>query len=140
MLIGLFWTTELHIVRCLYISFQLLVYSRFLLAKITYTLQKEKGEREEKALERWNTSKVEELNKKQKQKQKIAAKQRLEEEERQLKKKTAEVASEKWREERTQNLLAKHKEQKKKEKDETKKKEEEAREQVEASGLAFNAW
>ena len=56
------------------------------------------------------------------------------------KRQAAEVASNKWREEKTRKLASQWRESRKKEKEEIKKKEEETAEKVQSATQAFDVW
>lgn len=64
----------------------------------------------------------------------------IEEKEKELAKSTTKVSCEKWREEKTCDLLIKNKGQQRRKKEELKKKEDETKEKSESATLAFNAW
>ncbi len=91
-------------------------------------------------MERWNKSKTEELQKKSKTKQEMAKLKELEEEEKRQKMIATQAVSEKWREEKTRDLVKKQRKLRKKREEEAKKNIEKMTEKTDDAVHAFNAW
>ena len=100
----------------------------------------EMAERTSKAVEKWNASKEAKLQERHKQKSEEIKKQKGIVEEREQKQRMAELVSQKWREEKTKQLITKHQEKKRKAQEEEHRKQEEAMERLESAAQAFKIW
>ncbi len=98
------------------------------------------GEKTVRALERWTTTKEEAISSKLKEQREEARRKKELETERQEKAHASELASRKWREEKTKRLVDGHKAKKKTLEEEEERKQQEALDKAKSSEQAFNVW
>ena len=103
-------------------------------------IQIEIAQRSTKAVERWAASKEIELQKARKEKLREMRKAKEQTKELEEKRQAAEVASKKWREEKTRKLASERSKSRNKEQEKIKMKEEEAAEKAQSATQAFDVW
>jgi len=103
-------------------------------------MQAELVERASKAVKEWMSSKDTQLLEKCNQKREEIKKQRAAAEEKEQRQQVAELASRKWREEKTKQYVAKRRAIEKIAREEAQRKQEEAEEKAESAALAMKVW
>lgn len=103
-------------------------------------IQVELAQRSAKAVQSWSATKEIQLKRSRKNKEEEMKKVKEEAKEIEEKKQAAEVASKKWREEKTRQLVGQLRQKKKKELEEIKRKEEENTEKGQCASQAFEVW
>ena len=115
-------------------------YSSCILTILHMYMQAELAERASKAVKEWMSSKDAQLLERRKQRTEEITKQRDVVEEKEQRQQVAELASHKWREEKTKQYVAKHQEIKRKAREEERRKQEEAEEKGKSAAQALKVW